>query len=249
MAVAVILAAGRGTRLHPYSKRVPKPLTKILGKPIIEHTIRALQSVGIKDIVVVTGYLGSHIRRYLGNGERLGVKIQYCYNRHYMLGNALSLKMAKMAILKSQKFLLLMGDHYFEKAIIERAIENSSRQPLLCIDKNPRYLPQIKDATKVLVDQYGHVVDIGKNVPVWNAVDVGLFLLDSVIFKVVCSLERQKPSLDVAECIRHLSLNVKPVWGCDVSGHLWFDIDTPRDVEFVENMLSEAPMCQRTGME
>jgi UTP-glucose-1-phosphate uridylyltransferase len=59
MTVAVILAAGKGTRLHPYSKHIPKPLTKVLGKPIIEHTIRALQSVGIKDIVVVTGYLGN----------------------------------------------------------------------------------------------------------------------------------------------------------------------------------------------
>jgi len=69
------------------------------------------------------------------------------------------------------------------------------------------------------------------------------------LFKVIGSLERQKPSLDVAECIRHLSLNVKPVWACDVSGRLWFDIDTPWDVEFVENLLREAPKCQKTGME
>jgi choline kinase len=249
MSVAVILAAGKGTRLYPYSKQIPKPLTNVLGKPIIEHTIQALQSVGIKDIVVVTGYLGNHIRKHLGNGERLGVKIKYCYNRRYMLGNAFSLKAAKAAILKSQQFLLLMGDHYFEKAIIERAIENANRQPLLCIDKDPRYPPQIKDATKVLVDRHGYVVDVGKDVPAWNAVDVGLFLLDTLVFEVIGSLERRKPSLDVAECIRHLSLNVKPVWACDVSGSLWFDIDTPWDVWFVENLLREAPKCQKTGME
>ncbi|MEM3641014.1 MAG: sugar phosphate nucleotidyltransferase [Candidatus Bathyarchaeia archaeon] len=249
MAVAVILAAGRGSRLHSISKHSPKPLTKILEKPIIEYTIQALKSAGVKNIVIVTGYLDKHIKKYLGSGERLGVKIQYRYNRRYMFGNAVSLKTARTVFRKSQQFLLLMGDHYFEKAIIERAVKNSIRQPLLCIDKNPRYPPQIRDATKVLVDEYGYVVDIGKNVQAWNAVDVGLFLLDGAIFEVINSLEKQKPFLDVAECIRYLSLNVKPVWGCDVSGHFWFDIDTPLDVEFVENLLRGASMCQRTGME
>lgn len=249
MAVAVILAAGRGSRLYPHSKHNPKPLTKILGKPIIEHTIQTLQNAGIKDIVIVTGYLGNHIRKHLGNGERFNVKIQYCYNRRYTFGNALSLKAARDAIQKDQQFLLLMGDHYFDKAIIEKILEKANRQPLLCIDKSPRYPPQVKDATKVLVNRRDQIVDIGKDIPLWNAVDTGLFMLDNTIFEVIHMLEKRKPDLTITDCIKHLTLNVKPVWGFDISGYVWFDIDTQQDVEFVNSFLCEALKCQRNGTE
>lgn len=249
IAVAVILAAGRGLRLHPHTKQYPKPLAEILGKPIIEHTIYTLKSVGVEEIVIVTGYLGSHIKGYLRNGSHLGVKIQYCYNSRYMLGNAISLKTAEKVIPKNQSFLLLMGDHYFEKAIMDEALRNANNQPLLCIDRNPHYPPQIKDATKVLVNQEEYVIDIGKNIPAWNAVDIGLFILGDTIFEVIHSLKRRKPNLTITDCIKHLTLNVKPVWGCDISDHLWFDIDTPQDVEFVESFLCGARKCQGNGME
>lgn len=247
--MAVILAAGKGLRLYPYTKRYPKPLTKILGKPIIEHALQTLKDTGIENIVIVTGYLGNIIQKYLKDGAKLGIKIQYCHNPSYVLGNAISLKAAEKAIKNSEPFLLIMADHYFDKAIIEKAIKNVNRQPLLCIDTNPRYPPQIKDATKVLVDQESYVVNIGKNIPLWNAVDVGLFLLDGAIFEIIHSLEKQKPALTITDCIKHLSLNVKPVWGCNISDHLWFDIDTRQDVEFVEFFLREASKCQRNGTE
>lgn len=249
MTTAVILAAGKGLRLHPYTKQYPKPLTKILGKPIIEHTLYTLKDAGIKNIAIVTGYLGTFIQKYLQDGAHLGVKIQYCHNPRYMLGNAISLKAAEKALQNGEPFLLLMADHYFDKAIIEKATKNVDRQPLLCIDSNPRFPPQIRDATKVLVNQEGRIVNIGKNIPVWNAVDVGLFLLDDVIFEVIRSLEKQKPALTVTDCIKHLSLKVKPVWGCDISNHLWFDIDTRQDVEFIESFLREVSKCRRNGTE
>ena len=245
----MILAAGRGLRLHSHTKKYPKPLTKILGKPLIEHTLQALKSVGVVDIIVVTGYLASKIQKRLRDGTHLGVKIQYCHNPHYMLENAISLKTAEKVLKNGESFLLLMGDHYFDKVVIKKALEHNNRQPLLCIDKNPRHSPQIKDATKVLVNNKNYIIDIGKEIPVWNAVDVGLFLLDNTIFSVIHSLEKQKPNLSITECIRQLSSKVKPVWGCDVSGCLWFDIDTPQDIEFVESFLKEASKCQKNGTE
>ncbi|MEM2438494.1 MAG: sugar phosphate nucleotidyltransferase, partial [Candidatus Bathyarchaeia archaeon] len=66
---AVILAAGRGARLHPYSESIPKSLIKVLGKPLIENTILVLKRAGIKDIIIVIGYLGDQIKRYLGDGR------------------------------------------------------------------------------------------------------------------------------------------------------------------------------------
>lgn len=249
MDIAIILAAGRGSRLHPFSKYTPKPLVKIVGRPLIEYTIQAIKNAGIEDIVVVTGYLSKHIKEHLGNGERFGVNIRYCYNRSYTHGNSLSLEAAKGALEKDRSFLLLMGDHYFDETIIRDVLEKAKRQPLLCIDKNPKYPPQVKDATKVFVDENGQIVDTGKNISFWNAVDTGLFLLDYTIFEVIQILEKRKPSLTISDCIKYLTLNMRPVWGFDISGRLWFDIDTPQDVDFANSFLCEVLKCQRNGME
>ncbi|MBC7131199.1 hypothetical protein H5T51_08345, partial [Candidatus Bathyarchaeota archaeon] len=169
---------------------------------------------------------------------KFGLKIKYKHNRRYMLENARSLKAAEEAVKTFDSFMLLMSDHYFEKAIIEKALENLSRRPLLCVDKKPCYIPQVKDATKVLLNAKGYVMDIGKNITRWNAIDTGLFILDKTIFKTLHQLEKIKTNLTISECIKHLSLNIKPVFGCEVSGHLWLDIDTPQDVKFAESIIS-----------
>lgn len=246
---AVILAAGRGTRLLPQSKHTPKPLIRILDRAIIEHTIQSLQKAGIRDLIIVIGHLGHLIKEHLGNGDNLGVKIQYCYNQFHMLENAISLKVAEEKIPRGQPFLLLMGDHYFEGPMIETALGRMEYYPLLCIDRSPRHPPQIKDATKVLVDANDLVIDIGKSIPVWNAIDTGLFILDGTIFEVIRLLEKMKPSLTITDCIRYLTLNVKPVRGLDVSGYLWFDIDAPQDIDFVNSFLAGSPKCRGSGME
>ncbi|MBS7641402.1 MAG: sugar phosphate nucleotidyltransferase [Candidatus Bathyarchaeia archaeon] len=241
---AVILAAGRGTRFFPHSKHTPKPLAKILSRPIIEYTIQALRKAGVKNIIIVIGHLGRLIKEHLGDGDKFGVKIQYCYNRHYALENATSLKAAEKKIPSDKPFLLLMGDHYFDEQIIEFVLNNAGYYPLLCVDRKPCYPPQIKDATRVLLNDSGYVIDIGKNIPVWNAIDTGLFILDNTIFRVIHFLEGVKTNLTVTDCIKYLTLNVRPVLGFNISGYLWFDIDTPQDIEFINSLLMRFTGCQ-----
>ena len=55
---AIIIAAGMGTRLRPLTLSTPKPLIKVFGKPMIERNVEFLLEKGIKEIVIVTGYLG-----------------------------------------------------------------------------------------------------------------------------------------------------------------------------------------------
>ncbi|MGQ0699577.1 MAG: N-acetylmuramate alpha-1-phosphate uridylyltransferase MurU [Panacagrimonas sp.] len=74
---AMILAAGRGERMRPLTDSLPKPLLNLAGRPLIEHTILALRSVGVRDLVVNLGYRGAQIAEHLGQGERLGVRIEY----------------------------------------------------------------------------------------------------------------------------------------------------------------------------
>jgi histidinol-phosphate phosphatase family protein len=74
---AVILAGGRGTRLHPITLTRPKPMVEILGKPFIEYQIEQLREQGFKRVLLLLGYLPEMVRDHLGDGRRFGVKIEY----------------------------------------------------------------------------------------------------------------------------------------------------------------------------
>ncbi|TFH30080.1 MAG: glucose-1-phosphate thymidylyltransferase, partial [Promethearchaeota archaeon] len=74
---ACILAAGEGKRLAPLTETRPKPLIPIAGTPLLQHTISALHSCGISEILLIIGYKKEQIIDYFGNGEKFGVKISY----------------------------------------------------------------------------------------------------------------------------------------------------------------------------
>jgi len=74
---AMILAAGEGTRLRPLTSETPKTMLPVGGSPLIVHIIRWLKSYGITEIGINLHYLGDNIIDYLGDGTRLGIKIEY----------------------------------------------------------------------------------------------------------------------------------------------------------------------------
>lgn len=104
---AVIMAGGQGTRLRSLAADIPKPMVPILGKPILEYQIENLKENGIKDIILVIGYLGDAIKAYFGDGSRLGVNISYFYEDHPM-GTAGALYYLREEL--CEDFLLVMGD-------------------------------------------------------------------------------------------------------------------------------------------
>ena len=73
----VIMAGGMGTRLRPHTENCPKPLVSVAGKPMLEHIIERAKSEGFSRFVLAIHYLGHMIEDYFGNGERLGVRIDY----------------------------------------------------------------------------------------------------------------------------------------------------------------------------
>jgi mannose-1-phosphate guanylyltransferase len=76
---AMILAAGKGTRVRPLTYDLPKPMIPILGKPVMEYLIEHLSRYGIKEIMVNVSYLHEKIEEYFGEGQRLGVHIGYSF--------------------------------------------------------------------------------------------------------------------------------------------------------------------------
>ena len=108
---AVILAAGRGTRMQPFSERYPKPLLPILNKPLIHHHVEYLRDLGMRRIFVVIGALGHELALSMGRGEALGVQIEYVEQRDAM-GIAHALMQLEGRI--TRPFAVLLGDIYFE---------------------------------------------------------------------------------------------------------------------------------------
>lgn len=76
---AMILAAGKGTRVRPLTYALPKPMIPILGKPVMEYLIEHLVKFGIQDIMVNVSYLHDRIENYFGEGQRFGARIGYSF--------------------------------------------------------------------------------------------------------------------------------------------------------------------------
>src|SRR5437588_6198005 len=74
---AVILAAGKGTRMRELTNELPKPMLEVQGKPILEHILRGLAGVGIRDVFIVTGFRAEVVESYFGDGSRWGARIVY----------------------------------------------------------------------------------------------------------------------------------------------------------------------------
>ncbi len=79
---AVILAAGRGTRLQPLTDDLPKPMIPLLGKPVMEYIVEHLAAQGVREIMVNTSHLAHRIEQYFGDGRRFGVHIGYSFEGH-----------------------------------------------------------------------------------------------------------------------------------------------------------------------
>ncbi len=74
---AVILAAGKGTRMRELTNDLPKPMLRVQGKPILEHIIEGLKTAGVREFFIITGYRAEVVEEYFGDGSKLGVQISY----------------------------------------------------------------------------------------------------------------------------------------------------------------------------
>ena len=74
---AVILAAGKGSRMKELTQELPKPMLQVQGKPILEHILSGLLGAGIRDIFIVTGHKAESIESYFGDGTRWNARVAY----------------------------------------------------------------------------------------------------------------------------------------------------------------------------
>jgi UDP-N-acetylglucosamine diphosphorylase/glucosamine-1-phosphate N-acetyltransferase len=113
----IILAGGEGKRVFPLAVNSPKPMFKLLGKPLIHHAIDTLKEAGLRDYVVVVGHKGEQIKDYLKDGSSLGVNIEYAVQKE-SLGMADALKTAED--LAEDNFFVVNADDVFEASLIKQ---------------------------------------------------------------------------------------------------------------------------------
>jgi len=109
---AVILAAGKGTRLRPLTDEMPKVMIPIAGKPILEHHIEHLAGAGIEDIFINLHHLPERIMSHCGDGKKWGVRIRYSFEPE-ILGTAGAIKKLESE-LRGAPFLVVYGDNFSE---------------------------------------------------------------------------------------------------------------------------------------
>jgi mannose-1-phosphate guanylyltransferase / phosphomannomutase len=104
---AVVMAGGEGTRLRPLTSNQPKPMVSIVGKPCMEHILELAGRHGIEDVIVTVAFLPQAIRSYFGDGETLGMNIEYSVEES-PLGTAGSVRLASGRL--DDTFLVISGD-------------------------------------------------------------------------------------------------------------------------------------------
>lgn len=111
---AMILAAGRGERLRPITDSIPKPLVKIVDKPLIQYHIEKLKKANIDDIVINTAWLPEKLVEFVGNGKIFGVNIQWSHEKEGGLETAGGIRNA-LNLLGKAPFLVVNGDTFIDE--------------------------------------------------------------------------------------------------------------------------------------
>jgi CDP-L-myo-inositol myo-inositolphosphotransferase len=232
---ALIIASGEGKRLRGIRKDKPKPLVKLLGLSLIERAILSLRRVGVREVVIVLGYLKEKIQEELGDGSNYGMRISYLYNEEWQKGNGISVLKGKEAFASEKSFLLLMADHVFDCGILQELIKREVREGgILCVDKSIPVHIDLEDATKVKVEG-DKILDIGKGLEDYNAIDTGIFLLTPDIFHAL--EESIKLGDDSLSGGVKVLARVNKMKALDVSGKFWMDIDTEEDYKRARKLM------------
>ncbi len=218
---ALILAAGRGDRMR--DQGLIKPLVPFLGVPLLERAMTVLARIGVRRIVVATGWQAEAVseaaRRY---GARLGVEVEPVYAPDWERGNGASAAAAAGRF--DRPFLLVMCDHLFEPEMLAKLAEQTppARGLVLAVDRNLSHpLVDWDDVTCVRVEGAA-IRAIGKGLPNPDGFDTGAFLLTP---EALARLKEERIA-SMTELVRRLAEEGRAqAW--DASGYFWADLDRP----------------------
>lgn len=228
---AIILAAGMGTRLSIISNGKPKFLIEILGRPLIFFPILMLLSIGVESIgVIVPRGWKDDASRVLKNN--FDVDFRIIENDDPKRDNGYSFLLSR-EITSEDRFILTMCDHIIPHTLALHFLKKSEREReahvLVAGDRRPKYV-DIEEATRILATEDGGlVVKISKNLPVFNYVDIGLFIFSRETYEVAEKLASRVYVMRLSDIIIELLRSGYKVRVIDITNNPWTEIDTVDD--------------------
>ena len=224
----LIIAAGHGSRLRALSPS--KPLTPIAGKPLIAHVIAAAAAGGASGFTIVTGHEAERVETFLAG--LTGLRIDTVRVADWDLPNGHSVLAGAAAI--AGDYLLMMADHLFDPEIVRRLLAAPPAALTLAVDRdlaNP--LLDMDDATKVRTKADGAILNIGKALERFDAIDTGLFRATPALAEALGGGGSLSDGVQrLADQGRARTL--------DVTGARWLDVDDPASLAKAEAMLAQA---------
>jgi UDP-N-acetylglucosamine diphosphorylase/glucosamine-1-phosphate N-acetyltransferase len=220
MKQAVVLAAGEGQRLRPFTVNRPKAMISIADKPILQFIIEALARNGIRNIVLVVGYRKEQVYDYLGSGERCGVNITYV-TQMSQLGTAHALMQVKDMV--EDDFLVLSGDNLIEAHTIADFVQ---------VKPEALLAKRVSDPVRygVVNIEGGEVQDIiekpkeAKS----NLVNTGIYAFTRNIFKFTEAV------LDIPDALNNMLAEGYTINALETDG-TWLDVVYPWDILSLNN--------------
>jgi len=215
MKQAVILAAGEGQRLRPFTVNRPKVMLSIADKPILQYVVEALAHNGIRDIVLVVGYRREQVFDYMGSGEQFGVNLTYV-TQEKQLGTAHALTRAKEVV--GSEFLVLPGDNLIEadtiaqfvtmkpEAVLVKKVDNPARYGVVTLDR---------DVVKEVIEK---PEEAGSNI-----VSTGIYAFTTEIFNFI------EPELDLPDVLNKMIAQGYTIKARETGG-TWLDAIYPWDI-------------------
>lgn len=230
---AVVLAAGEGARLRPFTESRPKGMLPVVNRPILEHVLRALADAGVRDVVLVVGYHHERVRDHFGDGRRLGIKLRYV-EQPRQLGTGHALLQARKAV--KGDFLVLNGDSVVDAKTVGLLLEARKGDAALVVAKSAR------------TRRYGVVQRRGARIteikekpaqPRGSLVNTGLYRFSTSIFDELKETSlSEEGTLDLTATLQRMVEAGKDVRGI-LTGHLWADAVYPWDLPEMNGRLLE----------
>jgi NDP-sugar pyrophosphorylase family protein len=217
---AVVLAGGKGTRLAPYTKVLPKPLTPIGDMPILEIILRQIKLAGITDVVLTVGHLSELMRAFFQDGSRLGINISYVYE-HSPLGTAGPLAFVPDL---DDTFLIINGDVLTTLPIAKLIQFHKEQEANITIATHHR---RVKIDFGVI--QWNGSAEITGYIekPTYDySVSMGIYVFEPKILEFI----PKGKYYDFPDLVKTMISNGDKVVGYDFDGY-WQDLGRPDDYE------------------
>ena len=223
---AVLLAAGRGTRMRELTADLPKPMIEVRGKPVLQHIVEGLRAAGVGKFLIVVGYRAEAVQNFFGDGSRYKIDIQYT-TQVRQDGTGRVVELARNFVGDSA-FVLGYGDILVDSANYKRVVDLADNvEALISVTRGE----DVSKGGAVFVNEHMDLVDLREKTkpgeptsPWYNA---GLYAFRPSIFDFTAKLKpSSRGEYELTDAIRELAQSGRKVQALELTGE-WADVRDP----------------------